>query len=420
MTTYPLATLACTVDENGITAPSFSDIVESLKATYRGIFGQDINLDDDTQDGQLIGAQAQAYNDFNNACIATYNQFSPATAVGAGLSSVIKINGIRRQEPSNSTCDVTIVGVDGTVITSGLVGDDLNRTWELPETVTVPGSGEVTVTATASVTGNLQANPGTLTRILTPTLGWQTVTNAAAATPGAPVELDAALRRRQSVSTALPAQSVLDAIIGAVGDVAGVVRFKGYENDTDAPDADGLPEHSIALVVQGGDATDIATTIMLKKTPGAYTYGTTVVPLADQKGVPITIRFFRLTEVAIKVEVTIAALGGYVSTTGDAAQLALLAYINGTGSLTAAELAVLRSSLGQASYESLPLEIGEDSYYVRLGGIAGLVGTTLGSTYVVTQVRQAVVGDPFLVQNLTILFNQGATLDADDITWIVV
>ncbi len=72
--------------------------------------------------------------------IAAYNSFSPGFAQGAGLSSIVKINGIARKVPSNSQCVVTIVGQAGAQITNGIIGDNLNlgTQWALPALVTIP------------------------------------------------------------------------------------------------------------------------------------------------------------------------------------------------------------------------------------------------------------------------------------------
>jgi len=79
----------------------------------------------------------------------------------------------------------------------------------------------------------------------------------------------------QTDSTALPSLSVFEGTKGTVANLAGVVRSRGYENDTSAVDVDGIPAHSIAMVVEGGDSVEIATAIATKKTPGTRTVGTT-------------------------------------------------------------------------------------------------------------------------------------------------
>ncbi|QIX17232.1 baseplate J/gp47 family protein [Burkholderia multivorans] len=324
-----LTTIAPTIDANGITAPTYADVLAYLQDQYRSIYGADTYLEPDSQDGQLLGVFAKAISDVNSVAIAIYRSFSPATAQDDALSSNVKINGIARKAASYSSADLVLVGQAGATITNGAAKDTNGVQWLLPSTVEIPPSGTITVTATCATIGDISARAGTINQIATPALGWQSVTNPADAAEGAPVEKDAALRQRQTVSTALPSLTVLDGIIGAVANVAGVTRYVAYENDTSATDANGIPSHSISLVVEGGDATAIANAIAAKKTPGAGTYGTTAVIVTDIYGRPITIRFFRPVAAPIAATVTIKALTGYTSQTGQQIQQAVSDYING-------------------------------------------------------------------------------------------
>ena len=347
MTTYPLPTLAAVVSATGITAPAYSDILASLKASYNGIFGTDAYLEADSQDGQLLAVFAQAIYDSNQTAIAVYNQFSPSTAQGAGLSSAVKINGLARLVASNSTVDVACVGTAGTVLTNALVTDPNGYKWALP-TATIPVGGSITVTSTCTTIGAINAGAGAVT-ISTPTRGWQTATFASAASPGNPVEADATLRQRQSVSTALPAQSIIGGVVGAIANTTGVTKYKLYENDTGTADSNGVPAHSMCAVVQGGDAVAIATAIAQKKTPGTGTYGSTTEVIVDPVGVPVTINFYRPSLATIDIAITIKALTGYTSATGTAIIAALVAYINSLG-IAANNGLLSRSALYAAAY----------------------------------------------------------------------
>ncbi|WP_175878909.1 baseplate J/gp47 family protein [Burkholderia sp. BCC0097] len=324
-----ITTLAPTIDANGISAPTYADVLAFLQDQYRSIYGADTYLEPDSQDGQLLGVFARAISDVNSVAIAIYRSFSPATAQGDALSSNVKINGIARKVASYSSADLVLIGQAGKTITNGAAKDANGVQWMLPATVTIPPSGSVTVTATCATIGDISARAGTINQIATPALGWQSVTNPADAAEGAPVESDAVLRQRQTVSTALPSLTVLDGIIGAVANVPGVTRYVAYENDTSATDANGIPSHSISLVVEGGDATAIANAIAAKKTPGAGTFGTTSIVVADIYGRPITINFFRPASAPTAATVTIKALTGYTSQTGQQIQQAVSDYING-------------------------------------------------------------------------------------------
>jgi uncharacterized phage protein gp47/JayE len=388
---FPLSTLGCTISATGITAPTFSDILASLQASFQGIYGSDVVLDASSQDGQWLAVIASAINDANAQTIAVFNAFSPSTAQGAGLSSVVKINGLLRESPSNSSADLTIVGQAGTPIAAGLIGDNLGNKWALPANVTIPPSGQITETAVCTTAGAITAGPGTIINILNPTKGWQTATNPASATVGAPVEPDATLRKRQSVSTSLPALSVLDAIIGQIANLPGVEAWAAYENDTSIPDGNGVPDHAISLVVEGGDSVQIATTIATVKTPGTGTFGTTSEMIIDPEGVPNTIQFFRPSVVRIVATVTLTPLTGYVSTTGAAIAAALAAYVSG-------------------------LAIGANVDWSRLFVPANLNGGPLSATFNISSITLAIFGNPQASADVPIAFNAVAALAAPDVT----
>lgn len=320
--------LAPVITSAGIVAPTYAEILASLQGSMRSIYGSDIYIDPDSQDGQMLAIIATAIHDSNDAIIAAYNSFAPTTAQGTGLSNLVKLNGIRRLVPTNSQAVVTIVGVAGTLIQFGQVADVLNQRWSLPPTVLIPNTGTIDVTAIAVDPGDIQASPGTITQIATPVRGWQTVTNAGSATPGQPVEDDATLRQRQAVSTAIPALSVLDAILGGIKNLTGVGRAFIYENATGAPDANGIPGHTICAVVEGGDVQAIASTIALYKTPGTGTFGTESQTVIDPAGISSVIHFDVLVLVDMAVLVLVTAETGFVSTTGELIAASVAEWMN--------------------------------------------------------------------------------------------
>jgi uncharacterized phage protein gp47/JayE len=387
--TSPIAQITST----GITAPAFSDILAYLISGYQGIFGADLYLGPDTQEGQFLAMIASALNDGNSVAIAIYNAFSPATAQGTNLSTVVKINGITRAVSSYSECDILCTGVAGTILSNAVVADVNGIKWALPTTVTIPPGGQITATATCTVEGAISALPNTITSIQTPTRGWQTATNLSNSSPGEPVEDDPALRIRQATSVSLPSQTILDGIVAAVRAVPGVVRVQPYENDTATADANGIPSHFISLVVDGGDSASIAAAISEKKTPGGGTYGSTSVVVTDAYG-SRTINFYRPTDVPIAVAISLTALNGYSTIIGAELQQAVANYING-------------------------LAIGEKVRQTRLFLPANLSGSVDGLTYEITSLQVAGGGVPLGSSDIPIAFNAAATCQVSDITLTV-
>ena len=359
-----MTTLAPTIGPAGISAPSYAVVLAGLQSIYQGIYGSDVYLGNDSQDGQFIAAIAQAISDCNAACVAVFNSFSPTNAQGTGLSSLVKINGLQRLVATYSTVQLLIVGQAGTVITNGIAGDGTYQ-WALPAIVTIPPAGDITVTATCTTQGAIAAAAGAVDQIGTPTAGWQSVTNPSAASAGAPIELDPALQARQSNSTALPSRTVLEGIIGAVLNIPGVTQVNADENDTSTTDTNGVPPKNISLVVAGGDSTAIAQAIAAKKTPGGGTYGTTTVTVPDIYGIQHNINFFRPTAVPVTAAISIKALTGYTSNTGAAIQSAVANYVNavaiGGGESAAVEwadaLAAARGVSGASTFKIVSLAL---------------------------------------------------------------
>mgnify|MGYP002594975805 CR=1 FL=1 len=317
-----------TVSATGITAPSYEEILDYFKTKAKGTFGDDINLDSDTQDGQLLAIFSSAINDLNAQAIAVFNAYNPSTAVGVALDGAVKTNGISRHEASHSSVDLTIIGQAGTVITNGYALDSAGNRWNLPETVSIPLSGEVVATATADSEGAISAPAGSITTIGTPTLGWQSVTNKAAAVEGS-AESDAELRYRQTLSTMQPTMGLWDGLVGSIQQLDGVQSVAGRHNDTGSESSEGIPAHSIAVVVSGGAADEIAETIYKKKSQGVSTYGSTTVEYIDSLGNVNEIAFSRPTDVAITIAITLKATDTWLTTNEDDVKTRLSAYING-------------------------------------------------------------------------------------------
>ena len=395
---YPLPTLAAQISPTGITAPTYDDIYASLQASYQNIYGPDAYLEPDSQDGQLLAVFAAVVNDCNSSAIAVYNSFSPSTATGSALSSNVKINGLQRQSSSNSTVDVTIFGTAGTQIVNGIVqsvpqGDQ----WALPPTVNIPVGGSIDVTATALQPGAISAGPGVVTWIATPTQGWASVTNNAAATVGAAAETDAALRQRQTVSTSMPAQTPFEAMWAAIANVAGVTAVQGYENDTGGPDVNGIPGHSVAFVVAGGTDAAVAAAIAVNKL-GTGTYGTTQVVYTDQNGVSDVINFSRAQPGATLIAaVNLHPLPGYLNSIGQAVLAAMNAWVAG-------------------------LPVGGDVYHFDLVAAARLPNSQGGGTYTIEsgQLTLALQGQPLSTADVPIAWNQQASLPVANITLTLV
>ena len=325
MSTYvaPIVTAA------GLTIPGYPDILKDNLAQYQKIYGANQYVGVDSAIYQLISVVSLKMADTLSALQFVYNNQSPATAIGAGLDRIVKLNGIARLPFTYSTALLTLTGDANSTITNGAVEDAGGNIWTLPPMVVIGLSGTVQALATCQIPGNITAEPNTLSIISTPQPGWATVTNDVAAAPGTAVETDSQLRARQALSVALPSHTMLQGVTAAVAAVPGVTRYNIVENYTNLPDANGNPPHSITAVVEGAPDASVAQAIYDQRGLGVYTNGTTTVPVTDPNtGIELNINFYRPGYIPVFLTVNVHALGNFTSAMPGAIAQALTDYLN--------------------------------------------------------------------------------------------
>lgn len=314
------------ITPTGPTAPTYAEIQSYLIDKAQSIYGSDIYLESDSPLYQLISVVAEVANDSNSSGINVINSYSPSNAQGTQQSSLVKINGINRLVSTNSTAVVVVVGQAGTIINNGIVADAVGNQYALPPVLIIPLTGSATVLATSTVPGAISSPAGSITNIVTNTLGWQSVTNPAASIPGSPVETDAQLRKRQAISTSYPALTVNQAILAAVANVNSVSQSVLYENSASTTDSNGLPGHSISVVTQGGDPVAIAQAIANRKTPGTTTYGNTS-ETVNVGNTSIVINFSVAVPEVIHAVISLHPLPGYTTDIGNTVEQNLVDFI---------------------------------------------------------------------------------------------
>ena len=64
-------------DETGLTTKTLTEIIEELEDDYKDIYGDDINIDQNSADGQIINIQAQEGVDLRELLSSINNGFDP-------------------------------------------------------------------------------------------------------------------------------------------------------------------------------------------------------------------------------------------------------------------------------------------------------------------------------------------------------
>ena len=123
-------------------------------------------------------------------------------------------------------------------------------------------------------------------------------------------DTDAQVRAKIRQSLAGRGFGSYDALRAAVLSVDGVRDARVLVNESDAPDENGIPARSIAVVTRGGSDRDIGQAIWEKKAPGTGTFGSVTVNAADRAGNLHPVSFTRYTDKIVFIYLYIRVLPG--------------------------------------------------------------------------------------------------------------
>jgi uncharacterized phage protein gp47/JayE len=297
---------------NGVTDLGFrrkrlDEILSDKNEAVKSVLGVNLNLSPESPDGQINGVLSESDANLWELAEACYTAFNPSGATGVALSNLVQLNNIQREEAIASTVILDgIVGVNGTVIPAGsLVSTaDSSITVSTNSAVTIAG-GVASVLATNIVSGEVIILATTMVKIDTPITGWTTANNNALGTTGQDRETDAELRSRRAKSISRAAVTPLDSIVAEVNAIPLVTYVAGFENETNSPNANGIPAHAVLILAENGSDNDIAQAILSKKTTGITSHGAASGTAIDGQGFSRTVNFQRPTNINIHVLVEI-------------------------------------------------------------------------------------------------------------------
>lgn len=267
-----------------------------------------------------------------------------STAYSISYSNTTSTNTITFTSDASATYDEILNGLrtviigahpslTATVVGAGATGtlvinrNDIFQTVNFTTTanlgiVKVRTVGEVV----ATIAGVIVQPANTIDTILTPMLGWDSVINPVAATPGTERETDEELRLRFRNGKYDRATNTLDAIYSALINLDNVSEVTIYENDTSVVDGNGVPAHSFLPIVVGGLSTDIANAIWENKPIGILSYGNTTVSINDVQGFAHNVSFSRPNAVVIYISMDITTDVNFPANGNDAIRSALIQY----------------------------------------------------------------------------------------------
>ena len=259
---------------NGLEIDSFRELFQALSDEYKAIYGQDIDLDQESPDGQRVAIEAQARADIEAALQWLYSQMDPDFNTGDMQQVIAKLHGLYLRPGSRSQRDLMVATDRPVLLYSGYkIRDQTNQVWFVRQNVTIP-TGASTVTFFAQNFGKVTGLTADTFTQLTPEPGVLNIISDAPVVVGRDEETPEEFRQRRNRSLENPATGSTGAIFAKVAQLPGVTDLNIDENDTKIDDAiTGIPANSIWLVVEGGAISEIVETMVKQKGGGTGTKG---------------------------------------------------------------------------------------------------------------------------------------------------
>lgn len=274
---------------NGYVGLNLTQILENLKESVfnAGALGPEVSTGDHTILGMHLEANAIELSFLYDLLGDLNAAWDPDSAEGVQQDNLNRLRGAVRNPARKSTAIVTCGGVNGTVILINSlvsIGSGGER-WLTNAEITIAG-GATDVAVTAENTGAIEAAVGAINTIVTTTAGWNTVTNAAEATLGEAVETDADYRlRSEDTGTGTTTEEAVYTRLSEQDDIDAVVVVS---NRTDVTDGNGIPPHSMWIVIypNAADQQNIAETIWGEAgaAGGIGFYGAVTATVTDANG----------------------------------------------------------------------------------------------------------------------------------------
>lgn len=304
---------------NGLVTQSLEEIRQDLITKFQSIYGSDINLEQNSPDGQWINILAQEKKDILDLFTQFYNNLDPDTVIGLPQQVLYKLNGLTIKAYGYSYCyvnvtvtqSVTLQGLDDNIDnadgTGYTVRDTNGNRWILATTQNLE-AGTHLLNFRASDLGSITALANTINVMETIIGGVSAVNNPANNyITGNTGESASQFRTRRSRSMAVPSQGFDESVESQLLSLDNVTQAKVYDNRTNQTVND-IPPHTLWVIVEGGAPEDIGRVIYNNLPPGIPSKGEQVVPITKVNGDVVNVFYDLPVPIPLFVRATIMQL----------------------------------------------------------------------------------------------------------------
>lgn len=305
--------------QTGLVTQSLEEIITEITGKYQEIYGNDINIDQNTPDGQMINLLAQMKKDILDLLVQYNSNIDVDQVQGIAQQILYKLNGLEIKSYTYSYVNVKVTtsgptnlqGLDNNIDNSDGTGYTIQDTngnrWILANSV-INLNGTDEFPFRAAELGGIQCLPNTVTLPETIVSGVVSVTNPAANyITGDTGESDAEYRQRRNKTVALPSQGFDESIEAQLLNLDTFTQVKVYDNRKSV-EVNGIPAHTIWVIVEGGQNSEIGNIIYANIPPGIPMKGSIEVLVSKSNGELTPVYFDRGTAQTLYVKITIKNL----------------------------------------------------------------------------------------------------------------
>jgi uncharacterized phage protein gp47/JayE len=289
----------------GFVVPTISEIKAELDSQVKAKIDPRITTDPYSLFGQLDGIHSEREYLLWLGLRDVYNAYTLGGATGQALTNLGLTQGIARLPATKSDVTATVNLNAGTTLPQGSQArvPGTSESFETMVAVTNGGgsAADLQVVMQAVNVGPVVANSGTLTEIVTPVFGWNTVTNALDADVGSLEESDSSYRIRIVEEQRTRGSASLASIVAAVDAVDGVLSASGTED---------VVQHHYTITFwdgdpSGADSDEVAQAIFDHGPAGIEAMGANSGQAVDLEGVAHTIKFNRAVGLNLYLHLTL-------------------------------------------------------------------------------------------------------------------
>jgi uncharacterized phage protein gp47/JayE len=246
----------------GITATGYArrtldTVLASIQGFLRDKISAKLTLTERTVLGNVSNLDADHIDQLEQLAEECYHAFDVDNASDDRFVALSRLSGVNRRGEQFGLATVT-VNLDAAQtyapgdLAAHVIDEPTNRWLNRDEVVSTTAGNYSAVFKSEFAGAEAIAEAGTITVIATPVSGWNSVTNAAAATPGQDIEAIPAMRIRREAATSIGGSRTRGAIRSKLVLLDGVLSAEVFENVSNVTDADGILPHGIRAIVWDG------------------------------------------------------------------------------------------------------------------------------------------------------------------------